>query len=112
MTKTEINTLAYIAYNEDLETALKKIRDSQENDLGVYAEFCQETAKKALKGKISENCPNCQNILNISGSVPIVRGKYWTVGNHYSCSECGMRGELWIGHGKMAGKEKMVWEKG
>ena len=32
----------------ELLEALKAIRDSEENDLGEYAEFCEQTARAAL----------------------------------------------------------------
>jgi len=37
----------------DLLEALKAIRDSEENDLGEYAEFCEQTARAAL-AKVEE----------------------------------------------------------
>lgn len=40
--------------NERLREALRQIRDSQESDLGVYAEFCVETARAALAEKEGE----------------------------------------------------------
>lgn len=54
-------------------------------------------------------CPNCGKEIIVTGSCPIAEGKYWTVSNHYLC-DCGMWGKLLIGHGKMYGKEKMIWE--
>jgi len=55
-------------------------------------------------------CPKCEKEIPMSGSVAIAVGRYWTVSNHYFC-ECGMKGEYWVGHGRMHGKDRMVWSK-
>jgi hypothetical protein len=35
----------------DLKSALRSIRDSNESDLGVYAKFCEQTAREVLSGE-------------------------------------------------------------
>jgi len=58
---------------------------------------------------MTKECPNCHKKVFSSDSIPIARGRHWTVSQHFFCS-CDLCGELWIGHGKMHGKEKMVWD--
>jgi len=49
MNKQDIKTITKLIKNREmLIQALKKIRDSQESDLGVYAKFCVDTATEAL----------------------------------------------------------------